>query len=195
MDHDTIRAAIQKRYARFAKEARGPFAYPTGRASVERLGYPEDAVAAVPESVTARFAGVGNPFSLGLPSAGGCVVDVGCGAGFDVLIAAASVGPTGRVIGIDVCPDMLTEGKTALFGGAFGAVEFLVGDAAALPIPDASVDLLISNGVLNLAPCKAAAFRDIARVLKPGGRFQSVDLLLVRDLPPELSGDRFAWSN
>lgn len=195
MDPAAIRASIQKRYARFAQEARGPFAYPTGRASVERLGYPAESVAAILGAVVERFAGVGNPFSLGLPSAGECVVDVGCGAGFDSLIAAGFVGERGRVIGVDVCPEMLAVAKAALSTGRFDAVEFMVGDAASLPIPDRSVDLLISNGVLNLAPDKPAAFREIARVLKPKGRFQSVDLLLVRDLPPELCGDRFAWSN
>lgn len=183
--------AVLAQYRRVAAEAEGHFPYPVGRASAEALGYARDDIDAVPPQVVARFVGVGNPFAVRRPAAGERVLDVGCGAGFDAFVAARCVGPHGRVAGIDLSPEMLAVARAA---GAPAHVEFLQGTAAALPFPDASFDQVVSNGVLNLVPDKDAAYREIARVLAPGGTLAVADLLVVEDLPREVREDPAAWA-
>jgi SAM-dependent methyltransferase len=192
---EQIHTELRKRYAAVARTPAGQFPYPTGRASADRLGYPQEFLDQVPPAVIERFVGVGNPFSLAEPQPGQSVVDVGCGAGFDSQIAARHVGPTGKVIGVDLSAELLGYARRGQSDAALTNLEFRSGMAERLPVEDGWADLVISNGVLNLAACKADAFREVFRVLKPGGRFQAVDLVLIAALPPALADDEGAWSN
>jgi ubiquinone/menaquinone biosynthesis C-methylase UbiE len=132
---------------------------------------------------------------MGEPEPGWNVLDIGCGCGFDSQMAAHYVGPTGRIRGVDLSSEMLAVARAGLERSGLLNVEFIEGRAEALSVESAWADLIISNGVLNLATCKASAFSEIARVLKHRGRFQAADLVLVKDLPQDLRDDDFAWSN
>jgi len=195
MEETEIRKAIRDKYAVVAVNAAGHFAYPVGRESAERLNYPAEALRSIPSAVIDHFVGVGNPFSIGAPKKGWRVVDIGCGAGFDSLVAASFVGPEGRVIGVDMSPEMLAIARAGLAAALLPQVTFTEGRAEALPVESGWADLVISNGALNLAARKSAAFSEAARVLRPGGLFQAADLILVEDLPEDLRNDQFAWSN
>ena len=195
MDFNEIHNALRRRYAKVAGQPVGQFKYPVGRVSVEQLGYPSELVGRVSADVVDLFVGVGNPFSLGEPRSGWRLVDVGCGAGFDSRIAAQYVGPKGRVVGVDMSPEMLNAARSGTLAGRSAKLGFVQGCAESLPLESGWADLVISNGVLNLSTCKASAFAEVARVLRPGGRFQAADLILVKDLPPDLRHDEFAWSN
>jgi SAM-dependent methyltransferase len=194
MSMDKIELALKARYATVAANPVGQFRYPIGRASAERLGYPSDAMANIPDRIVDRFIGVGNPFSLGTPLSGGNICDIGCGAGFDSQVAAWFAGSEGHVIGVDYSEEMLAVAREALQDHPQDSVRFRWGRAEAIPVENAWADLVISNGVLNLATCKEAAFREIFRILKPGGRLQAADLILVKRLPDDLQNDEFAWS-
>lgn len=192
---EQIHEVLRHRYAKVAEHPEGQFLYPIGRESAERLQYRRDFLDLVPPVLVEHFVGVGNPFSLGEPQPGWTVLDIGCGAGFDSLIAALYVGSAGKVIGVDLSEEMLTIARAGSAAAEVRNLEFRQGLAESLPIESSSTDLVISNGVLNLATCKATAFREVFRVLKSGGRFQAVDLVLVADLPEKLQSDQFAWSN
>ena len=189
-----IHEALRHRYAKVAEQPEGQFPYPVGRGSAERLRYRRDFLDLVPPGLLERFVGVGNPFSLGEPQPGWAVLDIGCGAGFDSLIAALYVGPTGKVIGVDLSEEMLTVARGQSAAATVRNLDFRQGIAERLPVESSWADLVISNGVLNLAACKDTAFREIARVLRPGARLQAADLVLVKDLPENLRNDAFAWS-
>jgi arsenite methyltransferase len=151
-------------------------------AIAEKIGYTAEDLAAVPEGANLGL-GCGNPVALAGIAAGEVVLDLGSGAGFDAFLAAARVGPTGRVIGVDMTPEMLAQARANAEKGGYTNVEFREGDIEALPVEDASVDLVISNCVLNLVPDKAKAFAEVVRVLKPGGRVAVSDIVLERPLP------------
>jgi ubiquinone/menaquinone biosynthesis C-methylase UbiE len=168
-----IREKIQEKYDRVAASPSGCFRYPVGREGISELGYP------------ASFCGVGNPFSLGPIQPGEAVLDIGCGAGFDVFVAARLVGPQGRVVGVDVTLRMVEKAKEHLSHLALKYVAFQMGVAEALPFPDKDFEVVISNGVLNLTLNKDKAVKEIYRVLKPGGRLMMADMVLVEALPPE----------
>src|SRR5712692_9011546 len=177
IDVATLKSEIKKTYARVSNAPEEDFVFPTGRAWAVDLGYPEE-LAGVPELAVESFAGVANPFSLGRLEPGERVLDLGCGAGTDSLVAAQMVGEHGHVTGIDMTPEMLAKARAAAAEMGPVNVEFVEGEAEQLPFPDASFDVVISNGVIDLIPDKDAVFAEIFRVLTPGGRIQIADVTI-----------------
>jgi ubiquinone/menaquinone biosynthesis C-methylase UbiE len=169
--------------------------FPIGPASAKRLGYDAAEVDALPASVTESFCGVGNPISLGEPQPGQTVLDLGCGAGFDTLLAAQRVGTSGEIIGVDMTPEMIAKARCAAESLGVMNIEFLLGEIEALPLADSSVDLAISNGVFNLCPDKPRVLSEIFRVLKTGGRLQMADILLEPHVTPEAVASKCSWSD
>jgi SAM-dependent methyltransferase len=166
------------------------------RAVAAAFGYTPEDLAAIPAAANMGLS-CGNPVALASLRPGEVVLDLGCGGGLDVFLAAAKVGPAGRAIGVDMTPAMIERARANAAAGPDGRpytnVEFLLARIDALPLPDASVDCVISNCVINLAPDKSAVFREIARVLRPGGRLAVSDIALKRPLPPELAQDVAAY--
>ncbi len=189
-----LRSAISTEYRDVALNPQKGFHFHTGRPLAKILGYDDELVKVVPENSVSSFAGTGNPFSLGTIRPGEKVVDVGCGAGFDSFIAAHMVGNGGRVIGIDMTPEMLRKAQGATEVAGLNNVEFRKGVAEALPVADNWADVVISNGVLNLCPDKLAVFREMHRVLKPGGRLQIADILVEKAVPEEAKQDIDLWT-
>ncbi len=194
VDIDTLRNAVRKEYAEVAITPTKDFHFHTGRPLANILGYPDEWIDAVPESALASLAGTGNPFSLGEIRPGEHVVDVGAGAGFDSFIAAHLVGPTGAVIGVDMTPEMLEKARTAATETGVTQVEFREGYAETLPVPDSWADVVISNGVVNLCPDKVGVFREMYRILKPGGRLQIGDILVQIPVPEEAKENIDLWT-
>jgi arsenite methyltransferase len=176
VDLEILRCEIQKEYADVADDPGRGYHFHTGRPHALRLGYDEALVDSIPAGAVESFAGTGNPFSLGELGEGSIVVDIGCGAGIDSLIAGRLVGPRGRVIGIDMTPAMLEKARSSAREAGMDQVEFREGFAESLPVPDGWADVVISNGVINLCPDKAAVFAELHRILKPGGRLQIADI-------------------
>ena len=195
LDIVKLQAEIRSIYARVAEDPSGDFHFHRGPAyAVSLLAYSAAELAALPAETTASFAGVANPFVAGKPATGATVVDIGSGAGTDALLAGGHVGPTGRVIGVDPTDAMLDKARAAAARIGAAHVEFRRGAAEALPVDAATVDLVISNGVLNLAPDKEPAFREILRVLKPGGRLQLADIVVGSELSEGIRQDLDLWT-
>ena len=193
LDVDGLRRAIQEEYALVAAQPERGFHFHTGRRLAAILEYDDEWLDAVPEATIASFAGTGNPFSLGPLTAGEHVVDVGCGAGIDSVIAAKMVGATGSVIGVDMTPAMLEKARESAREASAHNVEFRQGFAESLPVTDSWADVVISNGVLNLFPDKLAGLREMARVLKPSGRLQIGDILVQKAVPDKGKRDISLW--
>lgn len=191
---DTLRSEIRREYAQVATQPEKGFHFFTGRRLAKILGYCDEWLEGMPEAPIESMAGTGNPFSLGALKPGEHVVDVGCGAGLDTLIAARMVGPTGHVIGVDITPEMLEKARRSGSELGLSNVEFREGLAEDLPIPDDWADVIISNGVLNLMPDKARALKEMARVLKPNGRLQIGDILVEKPVPAEARLDIDLWA-
>jgi arsenite methyltransferase len=189
-----LRKEVRKEYANVARDPHKGYHFHTGREALRRIGYDEALYEAVPEESIASFAGTGNPFMLGSIQAGETVVDIGSGAGLDALIAAKLVGPGGRVVGIDMTPEM--RQKASAGAQAMGAqhVDFREGLVEDLPLPDAFADVVISNGVLNLTLDKIETLKEWARVLKPGGRLYIGDIQLTKTLPDAALDDISLWT-
>lgn len=193
-DIDQLRKAIQDEYALVAEDPAHGFHFLLGRPLAHLLGYEEAWLEDIPEPTIASFAGTGNPFSIGQPRPGERVVDVGCGGGIDSLVAASMVGPRGEVIGVDMTPAMLAKARASAAAAGTANVDFRAGFAEALPVEDGWADVVISNGVLNLMPDKVAALREMARVLKPGGRLQIGDILVQKPVPQAGKDDIALWT-
>ena len=176
VDQTALRAQVQQKYREVALEPDAPFHFHTGRALATRLGYPAGAVDRLLDSAVESFAGVGSPFALCPLQPGERVVDVGCGAGFDTILAAHQVGPNGRVIGVDMTPEMLAKAGRNIDELGLHQVEIREGLAEQLPVDDGWADVVISNGVINLCADKATVFAEIHRVLRPGGMLQFADI-------------------
>ncbi len=184
VDIETLKSEIKKTYASVSDEPERDFMFPTGRAWADDLGYPPE-LANVPDSAVESFAGVANPWELGRLPPGERVLDLGSGAGTDSLIAAQMVGEQGHVTGIDMTPEMLTKARAAAAEMGASNVEFVESEAERLPFPDASFDVVISNGVIDLIPDKDAVFAEIFRVLAPGGRIQIADVTIQNPVSAE----------
>src|SRR6266508_659237 len=193
IDAAVLKTEIKKTYASVSEDPGKDFFFPTGRAWAEDLDYPAE-LATVPERAAESFAGVANPFSLGRLEPGERVLDLGCGAGTDSLVAAQMVAPEGHVVGIDMTREMLDKARRA--AGEMGAenVEFVEGEAEQLPFADASFDVVISNGVIVLVPDKDAVFSELHRVLAPGGRIQIADVTIQRPVSEEGRRDIDLWT-
>jgi arsenite methyltransferase len=178
IDVEVLKCEIKKTYAEVSQEPEKDFIFPTGRAWALDLGYPADLLANVPDASAESFAGVANPFSLGPLACGERVLDVGCGAGTDSLVAAQMVAPDGHVRGIDMTPEMLAKARASASEMGVANVEFVGGEAEDLPFADATFDVVISNGVIDLVPDKDAVYAEIYRVLAPGGRIQVADVTI-----------------
>ncbi len=194
VDLDDLRRAIQDEYALVAQDPEHGFHFLVGRPLAALLGYQEDWLEGIPEPTVASFAGTGNPFSVGRLQSADTVVDVGCGGGIDSLIAAKMVGTAGRVIGIDMTPAMVVKARTSAAMAGVKNVDFRVGFGEALPVEDGWADVVLSNGVLNLMPDKDAALREMARVLRPGGRLQIGDILVEKPVPQDAKADISLWT-
>ena len=194
VDRDELRRRISEKYRDVALNPELGFHFHTGAPLARMLGYPDDLVAALPAPTVNSFAGTGNPFLFGDLHEGETVVDIGCGAGFDSLIAARQVGPAGRVLSVDMTAEMRERTIAGAQSLGLSNVQVLDGYAESLPILGGVADVVISNGVINLCPDKPAVFREMARVLKPGGRIQVGDILVHKVVPQDAKDDIELWS-
>jgi SAM-dependent methyltransferase len=192
---EDLRASVIDRFRSVATEPYQERTFPIGPESAKRLGYDAAEVDTLPTSVTESFCGVGNPFLLGVPLPGQTVLDLGCGAGLDILLAAQSVGTSGKVIAVDMTPEMITKARRNAHSLRLMNVESVLGEVEALPLSESSVDLVISNGVFNLCPDKPRVLREVFRMLKPGGRLQMADILLEPHVTPEEVASKGSWSD
>jgi arsenite methyltransferase len=194
IDVNVLRDEIQKTYTTVSESQEEEFIFPTGRAWAEDLGYPAAELGRVPEATVESFAGVANHFTLGSMNEGETVLDLGCGAGTDLLVAAQMIGAGGRAIGIDITPSMVQRARRSAAEMGLDNVEVHEGLIEQLPLPDESVDVVISNGVIDLVPDKDAVFSEITRVLKPGGRLQIADVVIHREVSEEAKRDIDLWT-
>lgn len=194
IDLTELRGYISDLYTDVARFPRGDFHFPTGRPVMEKLGYAPQVLDRIPSTALESFAGVGHHFELDPLKPGERVLDLGCGAGSDVFHAAVQVGPSGKVVGIDMTERMLEKCKKSLDGHGSMNVEFIAGHIEALPFDEGSFDCVISNGVINLTPRKADVFRSVARVLVPGGRFMFSDMVTGVELPKSVRESCELWA-
>jgi arsenite methyltransferase len=194
VDVDVLRAEIRKTYTDVSTQPKQEFIFPTGRRWARELGYPEPELSRVPESSVESFAGVASHWTLGRIEPGEVVLDLGCGAGTDLLIAAQMTGPDGRAIGVDMTTTMLTCVRESAAEMGLTNVELHETLIEQLPLEDASVDVVISNGVLDLVPDKDAVMDEIDRVLRPGGRVQFADVVIHREVSEDARGRIDLWT-
>lgn len=194
VDPVALREQVKRKYRDVATDPTQTFHFHTGRGLARRLGYDEDAVAALPERAVESFAGVANPFAPRLLAPGDRVVDIGSGAGFDSFLAAQQVGPTGRVVGVDMTPEMLEKSTATAAELGLDQVEFRAGLAESLPVEDSWADVVISNGVINLCADKRTVLSEIRRVLKPGGWLQFADIANGLPVPEGALRDIDLWT-
>jgi arsenite methyltransferase len=178
VDVELLRSEIRRTYTDVSTDQQQEFIFPTGRAWARELGYPEPELSRVPDATVESFAGVANHWRLGAIEPGSVVLDLGCGAGTDLLIAAQMTGAAGRAIGVDMTASMLSLAAASASEMGLGNVELHESLIESLPLADASVDVVISNGVIDLVPDKDAVFDEIDRVLRPGGRLQFADVVI-----------------
>ena len=193
---DKLRQLVRAEYDRVAREPEGKFHFHRGPQYAARmLRYDAQELATIPEESTACFAGVGNPHRIGPIATGETILDIGCGAGMDLLLAAQRTGAMGRAIGVEMTPAMIERAKAAAIkGGLWETVEVRRGIAEELPIESETIDVVISNGVLNLSADKVRAFSEVFRVLRPGGRFYLADVVVQRELSLDARSDVDLWA-
>ena len=195
LDTSILRQEIQSIYARVAAAPSGDFHFHRGpRYAADLLGYDAQALAALPADSTASFAGVANPHRIAAIKAGATVVDIGCGAGMDLLLAAQAVGPNGRAIGVDMTEAMADRARAGARELGLTQVDVRLGDALNLPIESSSVGVAISNGVLNLTPDKQQAFGEVWRVLESGGEFLYGDIIVANELSESVRRNIDLWT-
>ena len=194
VDRDQLRLQIQSKYSDVATEPEMGFHFHTGYPLTRMLGYSQDDIAAIPEETVASFAGTGNPFLLGRLNPGEVVLDLGCGAGLDTLIAARQVGSAGHVHAVDMTESMLARTAASAREMGLENVTSRFGYAEQIPLEAESVDVVISNGVINLTPDKEAVIREIWRVLRPGGRMQVADIVVHKEVDQSAKDDIDLWS-
>ena len=195
LDKARLRTEVQTIYSRVATTPDGQFHFHRGPAYASTmLGYDANELAALPLDVTSSFAGVGNPHAIDRVSAGATVLDIGCGAGTDLLIAAQMTGPAGRVIGVDMTASMLATARAS--AGAMGLATVDLHDSLieAVPVNSASVDVVIANGVIDLVPDKDVVLDEIDRVLRPGGRLQLADVVIHNEVSEDARGRIDLWT-
>lgn len=190
---DDIKAVVRENYGQIARErGAGCDGGPVPRIDAETIGYNAEQLAAAPEGANMGL-GCGNPTAIAGLGTGETVLDLGSGGGFDCFLAANAVGPTGRVIGVDMTPEMIEAATRNALNGGYSNVEFRLGEVEALPVEDSSVDVIISNCVINLVPDKSKAFSEAFRVLKPGGRLHVSDIVFTGEVPDELRQSAAAY--
>jgi arsenite methyltransferase len=194
LDIDELRHQVREKYREVAADPAGKHHFHTGRAHAIRLGYPSHPLIELPDDACEGFAGVGNPFFWGPPKPGERVVDLGSGAGMDSLLAAVWVGVEGSVIGVDMTPEMLERSRSMAAKLGLKNVDFREGLIEDLPVEDGWADVVISNGVINLCPDKLGVYRQIFRVLRPGGRMTLADICLERPVPEDALRDIDLWT-
>lgn len=170
------------------------FKYQTGKKGAQSIGYEQNILSSLPEEHLDAFCGVGNPFSLGKPVEGETILDIGCGAGLDLLFARAYAGETGRYYGVDLSEKMVGRANFLFTSHGISNIQLKIIDSEELPFQDETFDLIISNGVINLSPNKPLLFKEMMRVLKRGGRAQICDIILSGELPSDLIGSVESWS-
>lgn len=185
---------MKQKYAGVAANAAGLFRYTVGKEGARALGYDETVLDEVSDGLMNSFCGVGNPFTLAPIAEGSYVLDIGCGAGYDLFIASRLVGPDGKVFGVDLTAEMVDRARINLNALQVENVDILQVEGELLPFDDNYCDAVISNGVINLSPDKARLFAEMYRVLKPGGRLQFADIVLEKELPPHLRSSIESWT-
>jgi ubiquinone/menaquinone biosynthesis C-methylase UbiE len=194
VDRASLEGQVKAMYSRVAREPEGDFHFEMGRALAERLGYPSTDLDAIPQEALASFAGVGYYFHLADLQPGESVVDLGSGSGTDTFVAALAVGSQGAVVGIDMTDAQRDKAEQLRDDGGFTQVGYRKGYIENLPVNDRTVDVVISNGVINLSPDKVAVFREVARILKPGGRLAIADIVTESHLPETVSCNADLWA-
>jgi arsenite methyltransferase len=194
VDVDVLREEIRKTYTEVSSDQQRDFIFPTGRAWAQELGYPEPELSRVPDATVESFAGVADHWPLGRIEPGSTVLDLGCGSGTDLLIAAQMTGPEGRVIGVDMTASMLDRARASADEMGLAHVELHEALIEAVPVGDATVDVVISNGVIDLVPDKDAVFDEIDRVLRPGGRLQLADVVIHHEVSEDARSRIDLWT-
>jgi arsenite methyltransferase len=194
VDVERLRSEVREKYREVAERPDGEHHFHTGRPLAALLGYPGAVVDGLPDAAVESFAGVGNPFALRDLRPGERVIDIGSGAGLDSFVAGTLVGPSGRVTGVDMTPEMLVKSRATAELVGMGHVEFREGLAERLPVGDEEADVVISNGVINLCADKKAVFEEVVRVLRPGGVLQFADIANGRPVPEGALRDIDLWT-
>ena len=192
-DLKKIEKGIREKYIKVSKSPEGQFRYPTGKKGLEALHYDKLLIGKLPDAIASSYCGVGNPFSLGKINSGEQVLDIGCGAGVDTILASMMTGPTGSVIGVDIVPEMLQRAETNLRMTDLKNVNLKKTTGDKLPFPEDTFEVVISNGVINLIPDKESALTEVFRVLKPGGRLMVADQVASGNVQKDIKSRLALW--